>query len=223
MLIHPYYPGIKFQKFLDLDERINNYYDKIYDTTVDFHLTPRYVLESGIKVGFRDIFYYIDSLYDDNTTSLVDVGCGQCTWKKWFPNIICFDQWEDRLSDKVNSPIDFQAVFNDEFSLTHTDNYYSGMALNSIHFINWQDIEHRIESAMNIVKNKFLFTFNFSVLSNVPDVSIEEQVELFFIKISKLNYNIDLFDSPALRGYADNMALQYSSINGTVRFILSKK
>ena len=101
MLINSYRPDTKFKNFPTLDEEINDYYDLLYDTVPDENynlMTPRYQLEHGIKTGLRDVFYYIDCLYDNDPTSIIDVGCGECIWKNWFPNIIGFDPTPSKWS-----------------------------------------------------------------------------------------------------------------------------
>ena len=58
-MINPYFPGIDFKHFPNLDADILKYYDRVYDTVIDFEITSRYFYESGLKIGFRDIFYYL--------------------------------------------------------------------------------------------------------------------------------------------------------------------
>ena len=155
-MINYYTPGKPFTNFPDLDTRIKQHYDRLFDTVVDFDITPRYFYETGLKIGFRDVFYYIDQLYSNQSDSIIDVGCGECIWKKWFPNIIGFDPKPNEFTQQ-----DFVDYFDADFSAGHTKYYDSGMALNSLHYIEWQDISKQIDLAMNIVKKHFLFTFNF--------------------------------------------------------------
>ena len=165
LLINEYYSGVKFKNFTNLDQQISEHYDRLYDTVVDFHVTPRYLYETGIKIGFRDIFYYIDMLYDNNPDDVIDVGCGECIWKRWFPRIIGFDPNTNEFSQQ-----DFVDFFDEDFSNGHTKHYHNGMALNSVHFISWDDLEVQIDRAMNIVRERFLFTFNFNAMSNVQQL-----------------------------------------------------
>ena len=215
MLINPYTTGIQFNNFSNLSAEINSYYDILYDTVDAFDITARYQLEHGLKIGFRDIFYYISLLYDNNPTSVIDVGCGECTWKKWFPNIIGFDP-----SPSKYSAADFIDYFDESFSQGHTKNYDCGMALNSVHFVEWDYIEKQIDLAMNIVKDQFLFTFNFDMINSVPSLPMNELILLFDNKINSLNYKIKLLDYPTLRGVSDTNMTRIRHINGTVRFIL---
>ena len=239
MMIDAYEPGIEFKNFPNLEEQMNHYFDRIYDTGGDPCITPRYYLQSGLKTTQRDIFYYINRLYDNNPSSVVDVGCGECMWKLWFPNIIGFDNRINEFSQQ-----DFVATFNRDFSQSHTKQYQCGMALNSIHFLPWEEISGRIHSAMNIVQDRFLFTFNFSVVANLPvplppSASGGEELKtlesLFDQIILNSGYKIILVDYPSQRPRSLIKNLNNDSrirpgeledhnflpLNGHVRFILA--
>lgn len=218
MLINPYFSNISFKNFPKLDKKLSDYYDHVYDTVVDFEVTPRYFYETGLKICFRDIFYYIDRLYDNNPSSVVDVGCGECIWKRWFPNIVGFDPNTYKFSQQ-----DFVDFFDKDFSKGHTQHYDSGMALNSIHFIDWKDVPKQIDLAMNIVKDQFLFTFNFRCLANTPDAPLSELILQFDDMIQQTNYEIKLLDYPTLRGISEEKLDNWAFTNGTARFILAHK
>jgi len=231
-MIDAYEPGIEFKNFPNLEEQMNQYFDRIYDTGGDPHLSPRYILQSGLKTTQRDIFYYINRLYDNSPSSIIDVGCGECIWKRWFPNIIGFDPHINEFSQQ-----DFVDAFNKDFSLSHTKSYQCGMAINSLHYINWDEFSGRINSVMNMVQDRFLFTFNFSVVSNLP-VPIEELKtleSLFDQIILNSGYKIILVDYPSQRPRSLIKKLNNDSriipgeledhnflpLNGHVRFILA--
>ena len=218
MLINPYHKNISFKNFPDLDSALDSHYDRLYDTVVDYEITPRYVYETGIKIGFRDIFYYIDRLYDNDPESIIDVGCGECIWKKWFPRIIGFDPNINEFSQQ-----DFVDYFDEDFSQGHTRTYDCGMALNSLHFIHWDQIPQQINLAMNIVKDRFLFTFNFNMMKHESEKSFDQLVDNFNNILESLDYNITLLDYPHLRDIPLYKINQWRYVNGHVRFILSHK
>jgi hypothetical protein len=218
MLINPYVPGIPFKNFPNLDADISKHYDRVYDTVFDFKITTRYIFELGLKIGFRDMFYYIDQLYTNSPTSVIDVGCGECTWKKWMPNIVGFDSNFWTFSNK-----DFTDHFNKYFSKDHTKQYDCGMALNSLHFVDWDVLSNQIDLAMNMVKDRFFFTFNFMSVSNRPTKSISEMIILFDDIIKSLDYEIVLLDYPSLRGVPEDLLTTWAHVNGHVRFILMHK
>ena len=218
MLINPYSPGIIFKNFPDLDAKIAKHYNRVFDTATTYHISPRYLYEVGLKIGFRDIFYYIDTLYDHCPESVIDVGCGECIWKNWFPNITGFDPNTNEFSQQ-----DFVDYFDADFSQHHHKTYDSGMALNSLHFVNWADIGNQIDLAMNIVKDRFLFTFNFGSMRNTPPVKSKELIPLFDDIIKSLGYEIILLDYPELRGFEEMIMSNSAFINGHVRFILAHK
>jgi hypothetical protein len=212
MLIKPYSADVKFANFPELEHGISKYYDHVYDTVPTSGITPRYYYEAGLKIGFRDVFYYIDQLYNTAPADVIDVGCGENVWKKWFPHIIGFDP---RPSQHANC--DFVAEFDQQFSVTHTGHWDCGMALNSIHFVDWSQIPSQIDRAMNLVKQQFLFTFNFFHFQNAPDSVISK----FDHVLQSLDYNIELLDYPVLRGVPEHEINKWKHINGNVRFILS--
>ena len=207
-----------FKNFPNLDTEINKHYNKVFDTATTYNITPRYLFEVGLKIGFRDIFYYIDTLYDHRPESVIDVGCGECIWKNWFPNITGFDPNTNEFSQQ-----DFVDYFDADFSQHHYKTYDSGMALNSLHFVEWADVGNQIDLAMNIVKDRFLFTFNFQWLRNKPDVNSKELISLFDDIINSLDYEIILIDYPELRGFEELIMSKSAFINGHVRFILAHK
>ena len=225
MLINPYLPGASFKNFPKLDYLLNLYYDEIFEfipATQYNKITPRFKLESGLKFGFRDIFYYIDQLYDNNPQSIIDVGCGECIWKRWFPNIIGFDPTPSSYANH-----DFIDYFDEEFSSGHKDNYDSGMALNSIHFVSWDKIGKQIDLAMNMIKpnGRFLFTFNFDCFDDntIPKreaTSLATKIERMDSIIKSLPYQINLLDYPSLHGINEDQVNLYAGINGHVRIIL---
>jgi len=221
MLINAYTSDTKFKNFPTLDAEINDYYALLYDTAPDqdyYSMTPRYRYEHGIKAGSRDIFYYIDSLYDLNPVSIIDVGCGECTWKNWFPNIIGFDPTPSKWSRA-----DFVDFFDEDFSRGHAKCWDCGMALNSMHFIDWSDTPKQIDLAMNMVKDQFLFTFNFDMLTNKPHLPLEQLILLFDHMLAESKYKIKLLDYPTLRGISDCKMREWAFLNGHARFILQHK
>jgi hypothetical protein len=218
MLIIPYVPGTAFKNFPDLDSKLLKHYDLLYDTILDFVITPRYFYETGLKIGFRDMYYYIDQLYNNQPNSIVDVGCGECVWKNWFPNIVGFDPNTNEFSKQ-----DFVDFFDKDFSKGHTKHWDCGMALNSIHFVDWDRIPNQIDLAMNIVKDQFLFTFNFNVISNKPTLPMKQLILLFDQMLSSSVYSIKLLDYPVLRGVSERQLNNWAYANGHVRFILSHK
>lgn len=216
LLINPYHKDVVFKNFPNLDTDLKLHYDRIYDSVVDFNISPRFFYETGLKIAFRDIFYYIDMLYDNAPQTVIDVGCGECLWKNWFPNIIGFDTDWSEFSRQ-----DFVGIFDAKFSRENHERWDNGMGLNSLHFINWKNFEQQIHLAMNIVKHRFLFTVNFNMIKGFPFYGASAISEVRQL-LEKTGYQIKLFDAPALRGIPFYKVNQWIHINGHVRFILSK-
>jgi hypothetical protein len=226
MLINPYYSGVIPKNFPKIYDDIAKYYDRLFDMTVsdyamgDYGTTPRFNFEENIRVTLKDIYYYIDFLYDNGPSTIIDVGCGECIWKKWYPNIIGFDPKPSKYS-----AADFIDYFDEEFSKNHTKHWDCGMALNSIHFIPWDKVPDQINAAMNMVNDRFLFTFNFAMIHQTPSSDRMVVIKLFDDIIKSLDYNIILIDYPDLNPTASEKNIEFSwdGINGDVRFILEHK
>ena len=208
-----------------LDSKITDYYDLIVDdiSEATFAMTPRYRYENGLKIGLRDIFYYINLLYDNNPTSVIDIGCGENIWKKWFPYITGFDP-----NPSAYASPDFIDTLNETFSTQHQEEWDCGIALNSIHFVSWHNIGNQIKLAMSLIKDRLLVTVNFNVLDSfTQDISITalsrtDKIELFTDILNKLGFTILMLDYPSLRASDKTQYLEYDRISGSVRFILAK-
>jgi hypothetical protein len=148
---------------------------------------------------------------------VIDVGCGECIWKNWFPNIIGFDPVTNEFSQQ-----DFVDFFDQDFSKGHTECWHNGMAINSLHFIEWKNVEQQIHLAMNIVRSRFLFTFNFGRLYGVPALLPTDIIAAFYQKLKNTGYKINLFDAPLLRHIDAKKIENWAWTNGNVRFILEK-
>jgi hypothetical protein len=215
--VSPYFPGVKLKNFPTLTESISEYYDLLFDDVVpNGTITPRYHYESGLKIGFRDIFYYIDLLYDNRPNSVVDVGCGECVFKKWFPNIYGFDA--------ISYPYGHQDtvdVFDDQYVAGHESAFECGMALGSLHYDSWNGFFNNIQRAMAIVNDRFLFTANFEQIYDKPDSSYDDLLVKLKTRLLDIGYKIILYDSPRFRGR--EWTRGYFASNGSVRFILAKE
>lgn len=231
-LINPYTKDSNFTNFPELDIRIRDYYDIVNDHHAEISaeyraVSPRYRYEGGIKVGFRDIFYYIDLLYNNNPQTIIDVGCGECIFKNWFPNIIGFDPAPSNFSRA-----DFVDYFDKDFAEGHVETYDGAMALNSIHFVPWTELQNQIALAMKIIKKKsrFLFTFNFDVLDNysnssceIANASLDQKFDYFSNMLDDINYEKIVIDSPIHKGMSSKELETFMAfVNGTVRIILEK-
>jgi hypothetical protein len=175
------------------------------------------------------MFYYIDALYDNNPMSVIDVGCGECLWKDYFPHITGMDMDPSSYANH-----DIIAHFDKDFSNSHTKEYDCGMALGSLHYCSFQELLENIDLAMNIVKDRFLFTLNFDILGHESNelylYQESNDVHLYQKKVDMVNdtltsapYNIVILDYPTQRGYSLSDVLDNGGVNGHVRFILEHK
>lgn len=223
-LVNEYYPDSEIRNFPDMEEKFQTFYD-IKPELGDIGHTVRFMAEGGAKIGYRDILYYISWLYDNNPTTVIDVGCGEFIFKNWFPKLIGLSPIN--YDDPYHEP-DIIGYFNEEFSKAHTEQYDCAMAINSVHYVTWDKLENLINLAMNIIKlgGRFLFTMNLKMVSPSLEYnigikypsSLEDKASFVYDLIVKTGHKIVLFDCPHIRGYRQ----YYSMINGDVRFILEK-
>lgn len=227
-LINPYYPNVPLRNFDALDEQLNKYYDYIadYDATPPGPHTARAKF-GDFRTTSRDIFYYISMLYDNNPNSVIDFGCGECFWKKWFPNIYGVDikEWYGSKADLIVPLIELNS-----FLEGNKETFDCGMAINSIHFGTFSIVENNIHKCMSLIKKdgRFLFTINLRMVyqhmtgifdNSKVDIGIEIDKYRYdcYTMIQKTGYNIVMLDIPKL---AQSNGI--NAINGDIRFILEK-
>ena len=222
-LINPYYTNVPIKNFSDLDEKLNYYYDYISDYDPRPPHWPRGVSPRALLGDFRstsrDIFYYISWLYDNNPESVIDFGCGECYWKKWFPNIFGVD-----IDTKDYSKMDL-VIDPDQFIAENQNKFDCGMALNSIHFGNLSTVINNIHNCMMLIKplGRFLFTINIRMLKMFSKDSEEDMktanIDNLYKNIKNMPYNIVLLDVPK-----EDVQLNGSIrlLNGSIRFILEQ-
>lgn len=225
-LINPYHANIPLRNFANLDEQLNKYYDYIsdYDPTPPGSHTPRAKL-GDFRSTSRDIFYYISWLYDNKPNSVIDFGCGECFWKKWFPNMFGVDikQWCGSQADLI-IPI-WQLS---DFFASNKEKFDCGMAINSVHFGTFDVVENNIHKCMTLIKDngRFLFTINLSIVYRhmtgifddiKSDIDIDKYKLDCYSMIQKTGYKILMLDMPKI-GQANGI----NGINGDMRFVLEK-
>jgi hypothetical protein len=152
---------------------------------------------------------------------VIDVGCGENMFARWFPNIIGLEP-----DPSAWSKPDIVTRFDKDFSQNHTNQYDCGMAINSIHFCDWQEYIPQINLAMNIVKDRFLFTMNFNRMENMPQAEFRELAQQLRHQLAALPYDLILFDQ-LIKDKANYLSPRtdhhWFYLNGTVRFVLQKK
>jgi hypothetical protein len=219
--INEYNRNSEIRNFPNLEKELEAYYDLfVKDEIVQNKVSPRGQYE--YKIGFKEIFYYISWLYDNNPKSVIDLGAGECFWKRWFPNITSLEPGGYASGEHADLHMDFTKEFAD----SHIEEYDCGMAINSLHFGKLIEVENNIVQAMQIIKpgGKFLFTLSTGMIGtyykNDNQSTKDLLVELTKQMIMKLPYKLVLFDCPFDRlGY--EFPIQ-GHINGTIRFILEK-
>ena len=222
--INEYNRNHEIRNFPNLEKELEEYYELfVKDEIVQNKVSPRGHYE--YKIGFKEIFYYISWLYDNNPKSVIDVGAGECFWKRWFPNITSLEPGGYASGEHADLHMDFTKEFAD----SHIEEYDCGMAINSLHFGKLTEVENNIVQAMRIIKpgGRFLFTLSTGMIEShyitskpakapPPRNLVDRTKEM----IVRLPYKLVLFDCPYDRlGY--DFPIQ-GHINGTIRFILEK-
>lgn len=210
--INPYYSEYKFRAVPDLDQRLKQDYDFVFDRNINFpfKLYPRLLTELGIKFVLRDIYYCIDLLYQDNPKTIIDVGCGICHWKKYFPNIYGIDiEWIENYTLQ-----DTKDLVDESFAIINKKKFDCGMMINVGRNLSLEDLVKQISLGMKLVNKKFLFTLSYNGINHVL-LSIRKLLD-------QLPYHIIMFD------YTDSIDLDFTAqldtfLNGNIKFILEHK
>jgi hypothetical protein len=226
-LVNEYYSSAPFECHQDLDKKLSAHFDYIYDTTFYYHVTPRFFHQSGIKFTMRDYWWYIDQLYKSNPSSIVDLGCGECEWKRFFPNIIGVD-----CATNPWSFCDIVRRIDDNFFKENQNQYDCGINLHAFFgsSYNWTGLAAHIQAVMGVVKHSALFAMLLNPMLNIPTEFCHNYtlvVKAFIDLIYKLGYEVLLLDVPSFRTenpYPQNwiypkVVLTPSYVN-TIRFIL---
>lgn len=220
-LINEYKPDCIIRNFPNLDEELKKHYDLVITNFQPrSEITPRGYEE--FRIARRDTFYYISWLYDNNPTSVLDYGCGDNIFSKWFPNIYAVDvtsSWS--MFNRPN-----ELIIPETFYHKNIGKFECGMALNSLHFNSWQDVKKNIHNCMAMITNngRFLFTLNYThIFAKDDTVSYHEarlkMDEIVYDTLLDSEYKLILFDTLASR----NIKRLGQYINGDVRFILEKQ
>lgn len=219
--LNEYYPESEIRNFPFLEQKLEDYYDFfIKDDENISEITPRGFHD--YRVAFKEIYYYISWLYDNNPKSVIDVGAGNDLFKKWFPNIVSMD-----IHKTLN--YDYNNWLDHDFCVSHSEQFDCGMALNSLHFGTLEQIIKNINNAMSIIKEngRFLFTLNITHVTKdsyspnalrLKDDDIQVILQSLVVKIKKLPYKLILMDIPTFTKAKRTL----SHINGDIRFILEK-
>ena len=215
--INPYYPEYKFRSVPDLDQQLQKDYDfifhKLIDLPINYH--PRLILELGKKIIFRDIYYSIDLLYENNPKSVVDIGCGLCHWKRYFPYIYGFDEkWYGDYG--MQDATDF---YDFDFAILNKKKYDCGMAINVFDNLSLENFASLVHNTMQIVRDRFLFTFSY----NKQIVLIDEFTKIKKL-LDKMPYKIVMFDflTNEISGRPVHAVFEYF-VNGNLKIILEHK
>lgn len=218
-LINPYSPTVEFRNFPDLQHRMESYYDIIFDTAIEGKRYPiRYIYEMAKKIAFRDAFYYIDRLYDNNPTSVVDIGAGNCFWKNWFPGIVSVDSNVDNFI-----PADIIADVDDSWCQSNRKNYDVGINICGAQWNTQDNIVDWVESQMEVVKDRCLFAVGRRNASMGISLNRHFNLQHMIDQVYFLgrHYKILILDVPELRGIPPETMHKHAHINGCIRFLLA--
>ena len=211
-LLNPYYPGAPFEVYTDLDDRLAQQFNYIYDTHFPFSVSPRFFYQSGIKFTIRDTYWYIDQLYKSNPSSVIDLGCGENEFKNWFPNITGID-----ICDNPWSQADIIGHIDDDFFNEHQGKYDCGMCIHSVWPNGWRILSGTIHSMMGLVKDSFFFA---SVLRPevLPDLPLELRFNTSLLLTTIINIIYDLGYDVTLMDLPDSLTMNWETSWGGVTF-----
>jgi hypothetical protein len=224
MLVNPYSPDKTIRNFPELENQINEYYDYVINEE-NFLLKEgsnfRAILDK--KITFKNIFYYIAWLYDNKPEKVLDLGCGENLFKKWFPNIEGIDARNNFL---LGNP-DIKDYFDSNFTNRNLERYDAVIAIGVLHFSGTKHCLNMIEDALRLIKpnGRLFVTACYNVLLNVNKLADDQYDvvdQIFLDFLTSKNYKIIVLDLPHRRNekIVNN---SFSTINGDIRIIIEKK
>ena len=183
--IRPYTPDIN----LDIYDEMSSHYDIMVDNDTP-NIVPR--IWHDQRVMFKDIVYYISLLYENNPNTLADIGSGGSIWGNWFDNIFTF---EPNPGEWSNTP-DSNERYNDAFVYKYNKKFDCAIAINSLHYVHFDEVHNMVNKAMTLVNDRFLFTFNLKILCKFSDMDYDHDYALnrLFNILKNINYNIVMLD-----------------------------
>ena len=102
-------------------------YDPVYVGTFE-HLTPRQILSK--KIITAPSFYYLQFLLDIDPIEIVDIGCGDNTFKNFLPNVTGIDPYPF-----TGPGPDLIASFDSDFCRKNFEKYTCAFSIDALHFI----------------------------------------------------------------------------------------
>jgi len=167
-------------------------------------------------------FYFVNYIVENTKTyPIIDVGCGMNLFKNIYPIIGL---------DPVDTRADIKGIFNIDFVKKYRENFYSAIAINSLHFIPIWKIKNRIKLFSNIIKKDGLgyFTMNSKVLIQNTDKNFISKKKLYENNnLSEYIFNeiFELDNILELLHYEDhiNTLNHFPNINGDIRIVFRKK
>lgn len=128
----------KFNKW-----RVNDY-RKIhtFDDDIRRRDTPRYSII--LCVVPCAAFYYLNYLLEICPENIVDIGCGMNFFKDIIPGLIGIDC--------TGSEMDLCDVFDNTFSVGHTDQFTCAFSIDALHFIPITEFYNRVMEFANIIQ-----------------------------------------------------------------------
>ena len=213
----------------EIYKKIISYYGN--DVTVSFdpvhlgvfdNLTPRQLLSKKIVTAVS--FYYLQFLLDFAPRQMLDIGCGDNTFKNFLPNVIGIDPYPfvDPGPDKIES-------FDQTFVLRHKEQYECAFSINALHFVSLSELSNRILDFSNLIKPGGRGYISLNAARMVEKTSDEERISLFgstIVGTDRLAEYCDTIvkDLPLQFLVVDNLINHFRNeyIDGNLRLVFEK-
>lgn len=220
--INPYNEEQFREEFVktDLYKQVADFYDIVYWDKWDKvkehftgrRLTPRESL--GLRVGYVVVFYYLLELFKNNPDNVIDIGCGGNPFKMFFPNITGMEPNPSEWSS-----CDIVGQFDEEWVSCNQSKYDAAMAINSLHFIKYDNILNRLNEFASIIKvgGRGFITINPWVLSGQGRTSVLTVQSVIRDAIEKFEQKILILDIKDIE--AGNTG---DGINGNFRILFER-
>jgi hypothetical protein len=173
-------------------------------------------IDTDFREGFPvSIFYYLEMLLETKATRIYDIGCGQNMFKRLADDrIYGIDPGQDPFVDPKG--IDEIGSFNKDFVMKHKDSMEAAMAINSLHFVRYDQLQKQLQDFVSClaIGGRGLVCLNAARFSDdIQGLQLEEHVRQSIQALVGVDFKVVDID---IQGIANEFS------NGNVRLVFDR-
>lgn len=245
---------IQSEKFPSIKNKVNDYvckmvanflqtefdvpWDETSKSTKLDYVTPREV-KFLQNILYLEPFYILEYISQRSNDTIFDIGCGSNFFKNFY-NVVGIDPYHPNA--------DIKDKFDANFILNYKGTFSNAIAINSIHFCSYFELEKQLSNFIELVKpNGFIYiTLNFqrimeTTLQKIEKLEANSHSQKILLESLKLKNTHDLYcQNPSekvnfidnivknLKDYVilyENKVIEYPdcSHNGNVKLLIKRK